>query len=211
MAAAKQDFDRLMRQANVKLIGASDAGIKGELYDVFQEFFNDSSVWLENINFTIIAGTVDYDVAPVEGQVIRLAGVVDTNGVPQPALMPTLGTIALRDMPSASGAVFTATVIKNVVLPTTRDQTPIVADFVLPKYHNTILDGVLGRMMSHMGKSYFSEQLSVYHLRRFRDGIARARVEVLRRNTMGAQAWAFPQTFRSRGQRGGVSTGSPRF
>lgn len=211
MAAAKQDFDRLMRQANVKLIGASDAGIKGELYDVFQEFFNVSSSWLENLDFTIIAGTVDYDLAPTEGQIIRLAGVVDANNIPQPALMPARGRVSLRDVPSSGGAVFTATVIKNVVLPTTRDQVPLVPDWVLPVYHNVILDGLLGRMMSHMNKSYFSEQLSVYHLRRFRDGIAGARVDALRRNTMGAQAWAFPQTFRTRGQRGGVSTGSPRF
>lgn len=205
MAAAQQDIDQLMRQAQVKLVGASNAGIKGELYDVFTEFFNDSSCWLEDLTVSVIAGETEYALTPTEGQIIRLSGVVDVNLLPQPALMPTVGTLLLRDTPNTA-QTFTATVIKNVVLPNTKDQFPIVPEWVLPLYHVGILDGLLGKMMGQPNSSYSNDTHSVYHLRRFRDAIARARVSALRRNTLGAQSWVFPRTFRTHGQRGGVST-----
>ena len=40
MAIQKRDFDRLMNQARTKLTGASEAGLKGELFDVITEFFH---------------------------------------------------------------------------------------------------------------------------------------------------------------------------
>ena len=41
----------------------------------------------------IIPDTVDYELVPIDGQIVRLAGVVDQNGYPQPANMPALGMI----------------------------------------------------------------------------------------------------------------------
>ena len=38
MAIAKDDFDAFMDQCRINLVGASDAGIKTELYDVLDEF-----------------------------------------------------------------------------------------------------------------------------------------------------------------------------
>lgn len=208
MPAAKQDIDQLLNQLRIKLTGASDSGIKGEIFDVFREFFNDSSSWMEDIAVSINAGTLAYDLVPGDGgRIVRLAGVVDVNNIPQPALMPVMGQLLLQYAQN-SAQTWTATVVKSVSLPTLKDQFPSVPDWVLPVFGEAIISGVLGRMMAQPNKSYTDKEQSKYHLARFRKGITDARVATLRRNTVGSQAWSYPQGFRSRGQRGGVSVGN---
>lgn len=209
MSALKQDTDRLMNQARVKLPGSSDAGIKGELFEVFHEFFNDSSSWTENVPVSILVGTTTYSVAPGEGgTIIRLAGVVDATGLPQPAILNDRFNGITFSHAYNNVQTFTATLVKNVVLPTQKDCIPEVPEWVLPVFGPTILHGLLGKMMGQLSKSYSNDPLSVYHTKKFRDGIAMARTASLRRNTFGTQAWTFPQGFRTRNQRGGVSVGS---
>ena len=52
----ERDVERLLNLARTELVGASDAGIKGQLYDVCREFFKDSNSWYEHIKLPIIAG-----------------------------------------------------------------------------------------------------------------------------------------------------------
>jgi hypothetical protein len=216
MAINKTDFDQLMNQARIKLVGASDAGLLGELYDVLSEFFNDSRSWTQDITVPYQPNTQSYPVQPIEGQIISLVGVSDwgpvvppTTIVPNPntsfvpALMPDLGTLVLMQAPNVSG-YYQVTVCTNVSLPTDRHQMPIAPSWVLPIWHVGILDGLLGKMMSQPGKAYANDKQSAYHLKRFRDAIARARIAKMRANTNGAAAWRFPQQFRAASQQSGV-------
>src|ERR1035437_10124771 len=59
MTARKEDLDHLLDQARTTLPGSSDAGLKGNLFDVFHEFFNDSNAWVETISVPIIPGSSD--------------------------------------------------------------------------------------------------------------------------------------------------------
>lgn len=228
---AQQDVRKLLAQAAVKLSGASSAGIRSELFDVLQEFFDISSAWLERIPVDGVAYQTEYIVAPSEGQIIRLGAVLSnslfpTNAayiaakaaspggnigafVPISAIMPTIGTVCLQNLPNAPVAM-QVIVVKNVVLPTSRDQTPIGPDWVLPVWGRYILDGVLGKMMGTQNKSYTNDALSVYHLKKFQEGIARARTATLAANSQGGQAWCFPRDYRTNTQRGylNVSTGT---
>lgn len=228
---AQQDVKKFLNQAAVKLSGASISGIKAELFDVLSEFFDVSSAWFEIIPVDGVAYQTEYAVAPSEGQIIRLATVLSnslfpTNAayeaakaatpggnigkfIPIAAVMPTIGTVCLQNLPNAPVAM-RVVVTKNVVLPTTRDQTPIGPDWVLPVWGRYILDGVLGKMMSTQNKSYTNDTLGTYHLKKFQEGIARARTATLAQNTNGGQAWNFPQSHRTVSQRGylNVSTGS---
>lgn len=209
---AKRDFDQLMNQARIKLPGASDAGIKLELFDVMKEFLKDSNAWTEDITFTAQAGTLQYILSPLDGgQIIRLVGVFDDKGIPVPAFMPTFGTLQLVNQASIvpTQPVWTARVIKNVALPTTREDIPIGPDWLLTVYSLDILDGLLGKMMGQQNKTFSNGQMSTYHLRRFRTAIQSARTAAIRQNTVGAQEWAFPRGWGSSSQRGGVSTAWP--
>lgn len=208
----KIDLARLLNSARVKLTGASDIGLKQELFDVLQEFFKDSISWLTQIQVTTKNNVTEYDISegftsPV-GVIIKLIGVVDASNFNISAQMSEPSILSLRDAPT-TGQVLTVTVAMNVSLPI--DSKLLVPEFpqwVLPLWHIVILDGLLGKMMSQQNKSYSDDSKSVYHLRRFRDGIAQARVAAIRRNTYGTNTWVYPQNFRSRGQKGGISIGN---
>lgn len=213
MAINKIDFEQLMNQARVTLVGSSDAGIKGAFYDVLTEFFNDSSCWTQDVQFNALSTKAEYALSVSEGQIIRLVGVctpaTPASGAPFPpgtffpALMPAVGVVSLK-CPPQTATTLVATFVTNVALPTDRHSVPQGPDWALPLWHVGLLDGLLGKMMLQPNKSYSSVTASAYHLKRFRDAIARARVSKLRANTNGAQAWRFPQSYRMGSQQGGV-------
>jgi hypothetical protein len=208
MSARQVDLDHLLDQARTKLPGSSDAGLKGELFDVFHEFFNDSDSWVETISVMAIPGVVDYNIVPSSGQIIRLGGVLDLNTVPVPALMVEVGVLHLM-YPVNIAQTYSVVVIKNVKFPVDKQATPDVPDWVLPLYGRTILSGLLGKMKGQMNKSYSDMKGGVFDLAQFKDGIGLAKIATFRRNTFGSQSWNFPQTYRTRNQRGGTSVGNP--
>lgn len=220
MAIAKQDFDQLMTQATVKLVGVSRGALHAEFYDVLTEFFNDSSCWTDCVTFQYLPNLLGYPVNVSEGQIIRMKGVSDwgptvpplvttalvpgqPGPIPLPALMPHIGLVVLTRIPTTAGNA-QAEFVLNCSLPTSRDAVPIAPDWVLPIWHVGLLDGLLGKMMNDPDKSYSNPTTSAYHLKRFRDAIQRARVSKLRANTEGAAAWRYPQQFRSISQQSGV-------
>ncbi len=209
MAINAPDWERLLDSATAKLPGASNALLKNELFDVMHEFLDLSSAWMEDIEIPVIADVLDYTMVPSEGQIIRLIGVRDSLGAFQQASMPTFGTLHLL-LSTNEAQTFTATVIKTVVLPTEAKAIPIAPDWLLPVYGPKILDGVLGRMMGQISKSYSNPALSLYHLKRFLNGAAGARSATYAANSVGGAAWAFPRQFGRGSQRGGFSTSNSR-
>lgn len=230
MGIAKQDLTKLMQQCIVKLNGASSNAVKAELYDVLTEFFDISSIWQERIDLDLTPYTARYDLVPSEGQIIRLLCLKGNTTYQNTAALvaaesanggqevggwteltatledPTDSILHLRTPPNSAQAA-RAYVVKNVVLPTTKDLTPIAPEWALPKWGRYILSGVLGNMMSTPAKSYSNDALGVYHLKKFQEGIARARTAALSQNTHGAQAWTFPRSYGSHSQRGYQTVG----
>lgn len=205
------EWKQFLVNAKVRLTGASDAGIKTEFYGVAKEFFTDSNCWRDDISFQAQANVDEYILQPTdgEGQIIRLIGVWDGLGITTPAFMQNFSTLKLLHAPDTTPAdPWFARVVKTVTQPITSDGLPIAPDWALRVYSEGLLDGLLGRMMAQAGKSYTNQNMSGYHLRRFRQAIKIARVEADAANTVGAQAWAFPG-FAQGSQRGGVSTAWP--
>jgi len=212
MSIRKEDITRLIEQAQQHLTGASINGIKLELYDTIDEFVTDSGCWGEWIVVNILAGQQDYRITPAHGGMIqRLVHMHDSNYLGLPALLPELrppGAILHIIWPQNNPLAAKAYVLKKVVLPTTKDDLPEAPEWLLPTYHRQIFDGLVGRMMAQPGKTYTSAQ-NIYHLKRFRDGIAVAKAAAMRSNLFGGQAWRFPRTYAGSSQRGGVSTPFP--
>jgi hypothetical protein len=92
--------------------------------------------------------------------------------------------------------------------PVTKDGYVQFPAWVLAKYRNVILDGLLGKMFSQPNKPWTNSQMSVFHMRKFNSKVASARVEVQRNNKYRAQAWVFPGFARG-SQRGGTGWGGP--
>jgi hypothetical protein len=212
MALDPREVQQLLAMAQIKLTGASESGIKAELYDVLKEFFGDSSCWQEDIPFLPVTNQTEYLLAPAQdGQIIRLIGAWDDKGAPRTdAFMMDFATLQLTHPPQSDATEnFFARVVKTVTLPITRDALPIAPDWTLRVHSVHVLDGLLGRMMGQQQKTYSNSTLSAYHLRRFRTGIQLAKVAAERANLRGAQAWSYPRGWGTRSQRGGVSTAYP--
>lgn len=206
MTARKQDIDQVMGSLRTLLPGASEAGLKIELYNVFKEFFDETSSWTETLTMNSVADTDTYMLVPTSGQIVRLAGVVDENDLPLPAVVDSIGvlnaTIKFRN-PFTAVQEFRAYVIKTVALPTDKEDFPIVPDWAIPLWSTGIIDGVLGRMMAQPAKSYSNPSQARYHLGRFQDALAKAMTAMTRRHTVGTQAWRFP-SFAKGSQRNGT-------
>lgn len=203
---ANVDMNRLMDNLRIKLPGALDSTIQFELFSALNDFFQQSSIWTENLTF-IAQPTSDtylqnpdaytYQVVPTMGSIVRLMSVVDSNNFAQAASMDTPGYIVIAYAPSAANT-YTANVALTVTDPTTRDGYPEFPAWILNKYGNEIMDGVLSRMMSQVAKPYSSPQMALFYGKKFQAGISRAYVESLHGNVYRGQNWRFPQTFARR-------------
>lgn len=217
----RAELEHFLNQCRVKLVGASDSGIKLEFYDACKEFLKDTNSWIEHIHLPVIAGQHDYQLVTRRGgQIIRLLGVWDGNRLPVPATMQEFGKVHIRWTPNVTSTIaeppvlgqanpYLVVVVKNVERPTTRDDIPIVPDYLLRVYSECLIDGVLGRMMTQTSKSYSNQVQGMYHLKRFRTAMVEARVAAATQNTVGAQNWSFPRNFRVNSQRGGMVTAWP--
>jgi hypothetical protein len=204
----KKQFDvywaKLLGSAKVYLMGASDAQLRVTLFDVLQDFFDQSNCWTENINFTVIPETLDYPLYPTEGRIVRLEAVLDQNNTLQQAIMPDIGTVHFL-YPYTQTQPMTAIVVKTVTDPLCCFP-PTIPDWILPKHGLTLLHGVIGNMMMLPAQSYTNPQMAQFYMQKFSDGMSGAYVASSKANTAGAQVWMFPQSFRTSSQRGGIST-----
>ena len=212
------DIERFMKNARSRLTGAVDDVLQLELFNVMDEFFKNSNVWNEDIDINIPAadpaGTI-YELTPSTPSLIHnllwVFQVPDSStigrGAPIAAAMQTPGELTLRTQPS-SDQVYRVTVSLTVQDPETRNGYVTFPAWVLARYREIILDGLLGRMMSQQSKPYTNMQLSVFHMRKFKIGYTAARVEWQRNNTYQQQAWRFPGFSRG-SQRAGSGWGGP--
>ncbi len=203
---ANHDMNRLMDNARIHLPGALDSSLQYELFSVMNEFFQNSNIWYEDITFTANPTTntyfeapqdYTYYIVPTSGVINRLMYLRNSQGYPQAASMAIPGELILDHAPNATDT-YTARVCLTVTDPTTREGYPEFPGWILNKYGNDILDGLIGRMMGQMAKPYSNNQLAMYHLKRFQGAVSQAKVEAMHRNVYRGQAWNFPQTFARR-------------
>ena len=201
------DMNRLMDNARFRLPGALDSAIQFELFAVLNEFFQETNIWYEDIAFDVTPtsdtyfenpSAYTYELIVLEGGTInRLLGMRDSGGFRQRGSMPTPGYVILANSPNQADT-YTARVGKTITDPVTRDGYPVFPDWILNKYGNDILDGVLGRMMGQVAKPYASPQLAVVHLRNFKQAVGKAKAEAMHGNVYRGQNWTFPQSFNHR-------------
>ena len=195
------DLRRIIDNCRVNLPGALDAGIQLALFSTLQDFFDGSNIWTEDIQFDVTPDEQNYSVVPPGVSAItRLIGVWNSDDQYVSASMRTPGDLYLAFQPSQADT-FTARVALTITDPTNREGYPEFPDWILKKYGVGLIDGVLGYMMSQPAKPYSNERLGIFHMRRFRSVVARAKVEVAHENVYRGQNWKFPQTFASRNWR----------
>ena len=203
---ASADVNRLIDNARMRLPGALDKAIQFELFTLMNEFLQNTSMWVEDISVDVSPTSqtylenpdaYKYDLVPDGGAIYRLMYCQNTQGIQQKVMMPEPGTLVVQYAPSTADT-YVVTVAKTVTDPVTREGYPEFPAWILNKYGNEILDGLLGRMMLQVAKPYSSPTMAALHMKNFQQGMARARVETMHGNVYRAQSWRFPQTFARR-------------
>jgi len=181
--------DRILKNARIHLPGALDDALKLELYNVAREFCDGSDVWREDVVVKVVADRSRYEIV-TSAEPARLLALLDKNGAPVAASMAEPGVLLLRYTPNVSDQ-YVATVS---LLPLQEDSTslPILPEWISRKYYQDLTDGVIARMMAHPAKPYSNPTLAVYHMRKFRGGIATAKAHAAHTNLYDGQAWRFP-------------------
>ena len=201
--ACREDIERFMNNARVRLPGATDDALQLEMFSMLDEFFKDTNAWMEDIDISVPgndpAGTIYYAVPSSPSVIDKLMWVF---GVPESpstlrgaavgSSMQIPGELMLYTQPS-SNVTLRVTVALTVQDPTQKDVYVSFPAWVLAKYRNTLLDGLLGRMMSQPSKPFTNAQMSVFHMRKFNSGKAQARIDVMHGHSWRRQAWAFPR------------------
>lgn len=197
-----QDYARFINELRVELPGASDAGIYLALFGVFHEFFETTNCWQEDVNFSVVTDETVYQLTIAEGgEFKRILAIVTDAGHPTGAYKCNLtGLVTFQNSPSAA-AVWVATVAKTVGTPVDRDGKPQVPDFTFSQFYQCLIAGALGRLMLQPKKPYTNPNMGRAHWGRFRNLMGDVKQAVLKGNVFDAQAWAFPQSFRSHTQR----------
>lgn len=195
------DLIRLMDNLRIRLPGVVDDVLKLELFSVLNEFFQDSNSWNESIQFAVTPEVMEYPITPsTVSKIVRLLNVVNSDDRPVGAAMPDQDTVTLQYSPNQADT-YVANVVLTVNDPLTRDGYPEYPTWALSLYFDEIMDGVLGRCMSQVAKPYSNERMAIYHMRRFRGGVARAKVEWQHQYVYRGQSWRFPQSFARRRSR----------
>jgi hypothetical protein len=203
------DLTRLINNARLHAPGATDAAIKYELFQVLNEFFQDSDVWREDVTFGVTPAAsnpptteqLTYELITDELAAIdKLLWVQTSDKMDVKATMQTPGEVVLLASPSKADT-YTATVSLTVTDPTDSNDMPVFPAWILNKYGSGLFEGVVGRLMSQPAKPYTSERLAIYHLRRFQGTKSRAKVDAQHKNLYDGQTWRFPQGFATRSQR----------
>lgn len=193
------ELDRFMNSVRVRLPGALDDAVKLEMFSVLDEFCKETNAWQEVIPLSTTSQHTVYEIEPEENRavIVRLLyttmivnGETSLPGVV--AWMPQPDQIVFKYPPS-DGTDYSATVALTVTDPTNPDDLlPEFPDWFLTNYSDSLLDGVLSKMMSQAAKPYFSQQGFLYHGRRFRNSMSRIRSAVEVGHTYGTQVWRFP-------------------
>lgn len=186
-------LSRLFDDLQLQLPGALVGAIQNELRNTLREFFIDTNAWVEDVRVKTKPDVISYDVTPsTPSTAVRLMSLTNADDLPvRYATMPEFGTLILANAPSQP-EVWNAKVAVTVTTGADREDNPIFPKWVLDRYYNTILDGVLARMMAQSAKPYANQQMAVYHQRRYLSGKAQAKHQSNMNNTYGGQRWRFP-------------------
>jgi hypothetical protein len=202
---ATNDQTRLINDARLRLTGAFDNVIQQELFAVTDEFLKFTNIWTQLLPFLTVPNQNTYVVTPAYPSVTinRLMYVMNSSLLPVAGGgMAIPGRLVFTPILSTSDT-FMAAVGLNAVDPVDANNYPLIPSWITTKYRTDFLDGIFGKMMSQPVKTYTNEKMAIYHMRRWRQALSKAKKEVQHQNTMRGQAWFYPAAFASMSQRGG--------
>jgi hypothetical protein len=205
MTVQVSDANRLLDNARVELAGALDGAIWQAMFNVFSDFANRTNLWYEDIP-VVIAGAQavgsTITVVPSSGSRFnRLLYVLDDGNLQRSMSMPTPGVLMfINAVDNAQTWTARIALCPDDPVPSTGSLKgiPQFPDWILEKYHIGLLAGVVGRMMTQVGKPYTNPTMAKYHLTVYKNAVSEGMNDARRQNLYAAQNWTFPLGFAGR-------------
>lgn len=205
------DADRLMDNIRVKAPGVLDGVIFMELFNTLDEFFKKSNIWWEDIPFQVLSTyeTGDtVDIVATEGQMNRLLYVLNADNQPRRAVsMPIPGSLLFTVAPGED-QTWTARVALTVTDPVPDSGRlqgiPRAPDWILKKYRNGIVSGVLANLFAQPAKPYSNPRMAVLEHRKYKMAESAAVSEGRHQNLYSGQTWRYPRFAGGTQRSGGI-------
>jgi hypothetical protein len=218
-------FDRIFADVRKDLPSVVDAVLRQELFRVMDDFTQTTNLWQEHVPIHVEPHVTTYPFTTVTGKPNRLMVVYGDQGQPEmgpliwpppprvgyppnPTLWPggamTMripGVLHLpRDLNMSS--VWWAVIAKRTAEPLAADNYPVVDDWIVDKYADTIGRGILARLMIEPQKPYSNPMLAQVNQKAYLSGRSLARVNDGHANIFDGANWRFPQQFATVNRKG---------
>lgn len=202
---------RILQDAQTNTFGAVPSQVQATYFRVVREFFDFTNIWQEDIDIQLIVNDAVYAFAPLDGgQIIRLLLLYNSSDqekrpVPANYQMRVPGQLVLR-IPPSQADIWVARVSKNIIDPVNVDGNPDLPasiDWIIERYQDCLMSGILSKMLVDNAKPYANPQLAALHGRYFLNGKMLARSETVKANIHGQTNWAFPGNSARGSQRSG--------
>jgi hypothetical protein len=191
-------FDRIYADVRKDIPSIADATLRQELFRVMDDFTQKTNIWQESIAVAILPNVATYTLTPTSGRINRLLMVYDANADtkywPRGGITMRVPGQLVLFRPLVSSASWVAIVGKRTFEPLD-DLTnfPVIDDWIVEKYADTIGRGVLARLQFEPQKPYSNPMLAQVNQRAYVAGCAEARVNDGHANVYNGQNWVFPQ------------------
>jgi hypothetical protein len=192
-------FDRIYADVRKDLPSVAQATINQELFRVMDDFTQKTNIWQETLPVAILPNIVSYTLTPTNGKVNRLIFVYDTAAAgakywPRSGIAMRVPGILTLYYPPNTAANWAAIVAKRTYTPFDVDTGyPIIDDWIVEKYADTIGRGIIARLMLEPQKPYSNPMLAQVNQRAYISGCGEARANDGHANIFNGQNWAYPQ------------------
>jgi hypothetical protein len=193
-------FDRIYADVRKDVPSIAQAVVQQELFRVMDDFTQRTNIWQEEVPVPILPNVVSYDINGLvtDGKINRLMFVYDANATtkhwPRSGISMRVPGILSLYYPPTTAASWVAVVAKRTTEPFDADTGyPVIDDWIVEKYGDTIGRGILARLQFEPQKPYSNPMLAQANQRAYYAGCSQARANDGHTNVFNGQNWLYPQ------------------
>jgi len=203
--AEPEPWTRIYNRVKSQITAAPDELIRQEVFQVMIDFTQDTNVWIEEVPLLIEPDKTAYPFEVVSGTPYRLLIVYnnDPNNVNNAnrvkwadgnITMRVPGVIQLFNKPTTSHN-WVAVVAKACNDYRGDTGYPEIDDWIVTQYNDVVYYGVMYFLQRMPAKPFGNPQAAAQNSAMYHSQKSQLRVNNLRSNVFGGQAWTYPQTF----------------
>lgn len=200
-----QVWKRLYNDVKIHIPGVTDVVYQQILFQVLNDFMDRTNIWFEEVPIAVEPNKLKYTFElQHKGFPNRLMllydpsiNTPDKKWVQSGVSMLVPGIIDISYSPSTA-ATWNAVVAKVLNDPTDTENYPDIEaqdTWIIDKYGDGILYGVLGRLQSMPGKPFSNSKDGKGNWQVYIAERGKARTDAIKANVFGGQRWQFPQSF----------------